>query len=86
MQDGGAGRRPAGRPRAASDSRGTPEVGLCARCRHGAGQRNRRGSTFWRCRRADADPRFRRYPPLPVTRCDGFEEGVPSTSPTEEPP
>jgi hypothetical protein len=49
-------------------------------------QPNRRGSTFWRCRRADHDPRYLRYPPLPVARCDGFEEGVPSTTPSEEPP
>ncbi len=58
------------------------DAGLCARCRHAMAQENRRGSTFWRCRRAETDPRFRRYPPLPVTRCDGFEEGVPSTAST----
>ena len=49
-------------------------------------QPNRRGSTFWRCRRADGEPRFLRYPPLPVSHCDGFEEGVPWTPPTEETP
>jgi hypothetical protein len=52
-----------------------PEVGLCARCAHAAVQRSSRGSTFWRCRRADSDPAFRRYPPLPVLRCPGFEGG-----------
>lgn len=65
-------------------SAGEVDPGLCARCRFAAAQRNRRGSVFWRCRRADSDDRFRRYPPLPVTRCDGFEEGVPSLSPAAE--
>lgn len=34
---------------------------------------NRAGATFFRCTRADADPRFVRYPPLPVRACAGFE-------------
>jgi len=34
---------------------------------------NRRGSTFYRCGRAETDDRFVRYPPLPVLRCSGFE-------------
>ena len=50
-------------------------VGLCARCRMASVQRTARGSRFWRCRRADTDPAFLRYPPLPVLRCPGFEEG-----------
>jgi hypothetical protein len=29
-------------------------------------------SAFWRCARADSDPRFLRYPPLPVRACPGF--------------
>jgi hypothetical protein len=33
---------------------------------------NRRGSHFYRCRLADIDPAFRRYPPLPVLSCPGF--------------
>jgi len=32
-----------------------------------------RGSTFWLCTRAATDARFRKYPPLPVLRCPGFE-------------
>src|SRR3990172_2252368 len=50
-------------------------AGLCARCAHAAVQGSARGSRFWRCRRADGDPAFRRYPPLPVLWCPGFEEG-----------
>ena len=53
-------------------------VGLCLTCRWMRVVVNRRGSTFYRCTRADTDPRFVRYPPLPVRRCDGFEEGRPN--------
>jgi hypothetical protein len=50
-------------------------AGLCASCRHARRTRNARGSEFWRCAKADADPAFRRYPPLPVVRCAGHERG-----------
>lgn len=62
-----------------SSERGAPgdaqvvrEVGLCARCVHGRQQANARGSVFWRCGRSESDPRFARYPPLPVLSCEGF--------------
>jgi len=50
-------------------------VGLCQRCAHGRVKRSARGSAFWRCGRADQDPRFPRYPPLPVTTCVGYAPG-----------
>jgi hypothetical protein len=53
-------------------------IGLCARCRHAAAQRSAKGSEFWRCRLADEDAAFLRYPPLPVRDCRGFVEGAPS--------
>lgn len=37
---------------------------------------NRRGSTFFRCGRADTDPRFPRYPALPVLECPGYDAGA----------
>jgi hypothetical protein len=46
-------------------------VGLCATClfrRIVAGAR----STFSLCERSISDPRFPRYPPLPVVRCEGY--------------
>ena len=49
------------------------EVGLCADCRWARPQRSRRGSTFWRCLRAETDARFDRYPRLPVRECPGYE-------------
>ncbi|HEY0972606.1 MAG TPA: hypothetical protein VGE02_16680 [Gemmatimonadales bacterium] len=48
-------------------------VGLCATCRHVRLAGNRRGSTFYRCARSESDPRFPKYPPLPVLRCIGYE-------------
>jgi hypothetical protein len=35
--------------------------------------RSERGSTFYLCRLAAADPRLPKYPPQPVLACDGFE-------------
>src|ERR1041384_7984941 len=37
---------------------------------------NARGSVFFRCARSDTDPRFVRYPPLPVRTCPGYEEAM----------
>jgi len=51
-----------------------PAVGLCSLCAFARVQRSARGSVFWRCLRAERDPAFRSYPPLPVERCPGFEE------------
>ncbi|HSD31310.1 MAG TPA: hypothetical protein VLB49_05320 [Gemmatimonadales bacterium] len=50
------------------------EVGLCRTCRWMRPVTNRRGSTFYRCARAETDPRFVRYPPLPVVSCPGYEK------------
>jgi hypothetical protein len=52
-------------------------VGLCARCAHAARQETTRGSVFWRCRLAEADTTFVRYPRLPVLACPGFEAAAP---------
>lgn len=49
-------------------------AGLCGRCAHRHVIVNARGSRFYRCRRAEHDPRLVRYPRLPVTSCPGFEE------------
>lgn len=56
-------------------------VGLCAHCRWVRIVTNRRGSVFYRCLRADTDPRFVRYPPLPVLRCPGYERRTAGAEP-----
>lgn len=48
-------------------------AGLCATCVHLRLLASAR-SVFVRCGLADADPRFLRYPPLPVAACGGYEE------------
>lgn len=48
--------------------------GLCARCLHLRLLASPR-SVFVRCGKAEADPRFSRYPGLPVRECPGFEPG-----------
>jgi len=58
-------------------------VGLCATCRWVRIASNRRGSVFYRCLRADTDPRFVRYPPLPVLSCPGYERGAAGESRAE---
>lgn len=49
--------------------------GLCGDCRWARQVVNRRGSEFLLCGRQRIDPRFRKYPPLPVLSCAGFERG-----------
>ncbi len=58
-----------------------PEAGLCARCRHLRRIQSQRGSTFYLCRRAATDPRYPKYPPLPVLSCPGYEPVAPTSSP-----
>jgi hypothetical protein len=47
--------------------------GLCDSCRHQKLIRNTRGSEFSMCLRSKTDPRFPRYPRLPVRECSGHE-------------
>ena len=50
---------------------GDPHWGLCATCVHAVAVRSDKGSTFVQCARAKDDSRYRRYPLVPVIRCDG---------------
>jgi len=47
--------------------------GLCASCQHARLIESSRGATFVLCRLSYVDPRFARYPRLPVLACDGYE-------------
>jgi hypothetical protein len=49
-----------------------PRWGLCAACVHARPITSDRGSLFVRCALAATDPRFPKYPPIPVIRCPGF--------------
>lgn len=68
-------------------------IGLCAVCQHVKMVKSAKGSTFVMCGLAKTDPRFMKYPPLPVLRCGGFvaepdeepnEDASSSTSPPPE--
>ena len=48
-------------------------IGLCAACCHVRVVHNSRGSLFYLCHLAEVDPRFAKYPRLPVVRCAGYE-------------
>ena len=54
-----------------------PAIGLCARCRYCQVVKSDR-SVFYMCRRSLTDPKYRKYPPLPVLRCAGYELRAPS--------
>lgn len=58
-----------------------PEVGLCGICTFVRRVENRRGSVFYRCGLSAEDPRFPKYPPLPVLTCPGFVATDPPRSP-----
>jgi hypothetical protein len=49
-------------------------VGLCATCRHVRLIRTDREATFYLCQLSATDPRFPKYPRLPVLSCSGYEE------------
>ncbi|GAC1323806.1 MAG: hypothetical protein NVSMB25_20610 [Thermoleophilaceae bacterium] len=51
----------------------TTAAGLCNLCEHQRVIRNTRGSSFSLCERSRTDPRFPRYPRLPVRDCSGYE-------------
>jgi hypothetical protein len=52
----------------------TSSVGLCEDCRHTQRVTSAKGSEFRRCLMHDRDPRFAKYPRLPVVRCSGYEK------------
>jgi len=48
-------------------------VGLCAVCAHAKRITSAKGSTFWLCGKAESDPRFPKYPRLPVLRGPAYQ-------------
>src|SRR6266567_1412807 len=48
-------------------------VGLCTDCRFMRRIESERGSIFYRCERSATDPRYPKYPRLPVLQCLGYE-------------
>jgi hypothetical protein len=48
-------------------------VGLCAFCQHAEVIHSSKGATFYLCKLSATDPRFPRYPRLPVISCFGYQ-------------
>jgi hypothetical protein len=48
-------------------------AGLCETCVHSRVQTSGRGSTFRRCGLHETEPRFPKYPRLPVLACTGHQ-------------
>jgi hypothetical protein len=49
-------------------------AGLCAACLHSRSIESARGSVFIFCNLSQTDPRFPKYPRLPVLSCDGYKK------------
>ncbi len=49
--------------------------GLCGTCHMSRRIVTARGSTFYYCTRAEADPAYAKYPRLPVLACPGYLRG-----------
>jgi hypothetical protein len=47
-------------------------IGLCKNCGNARVINNARGSAFYLCELAGKNPRFPKYPRLPVLRCEGY--------------
>jgi hypothetical protein len=58
-------------------------IGLCATCQYRRTIPAAR-STFYLCERSFTDPRFPRYPPLPVVGCNGYSVAEPAPGDTPE--
>ncbi len=59
------------------ESQGDPAVGLCLDCLNVKVVRSDRGSVFYSCKLSATDPRFPKYPRLPVLMCSGYCHQVP---------
>ena len=61
---------------AVARSKQEQRAGLCDSCAHTQVITSSHGSVFHLCRLSFTDPRFPRYPPLPVLQCVGYEPRV----------
>ena len=58
-------------------NRPQPNGGLCANCLHSRLIESARGSVFMLCQLSATDPRFPKYPRLPVLSCKGYALAAP---------
>jgi hypothetical protein len=60
----------------AQTNRDKERLGLCAGCKFAEHIRSSKGSTFLLCGLSKTDPRFSKYPRLPVLTCSGYQESA----------
>ena len=51
--------------------------GLCETCSYAREIVPATGSRFLMCEKSQKDRRYHKYPPQPIIRCDGYENGQP---------
>ena len=61
-------------PDAQQQTHNSLSVGLCADCLHSRCIESAHGSVFFLCELSLSDPRFPKYPRLPVLSCDGYKK------------
>ncbi|PYT62978.1 MAG: hypothetical protein DMG35_05695 [Acidobacteria bacterium] len=61
---------------AAPPAKQEQDANLCATCAHSRSIESPRGSIFVLCELSFNDPRFPKYPRLPVLSCKGYEKAV----------
>jgi hypothetical protein len=57
-----------------SDGAAAGKPGLCGDCAHAQRINSDRGSIFFQCQLSFSDPRFAKYPRLPVLTCSGYKK------------
>jgi hypothetical protein len=58
---------------ASFDSKRATAFGLCANCVHERVISSAKGSQFLLCQLSQSDPKFPKYPRLPVLTCPGYK-------------
>jgi len=56
-----------------TENKSVGNFGLCADCVHAKIIASSKGSEFLLCQLSQSDPRFPKYPRLPVLSCSGYE-------------
>jgi hypothetical protein len=67
-----------------SSDRTHVDFGLCADCRHAERVSSSKGSLFLLCGLAKSDPRFPKYPRVPVLSCSGYLRTAPESAKENE--
>jgi hypothetical protein len=62
----------------------SPPAGLCESCVNVRVVESGKGSRFYLCRLSSVDPRFPKYPRIPVLQCRGYEPAGEGDAPASD--